>query len=163
MEFSYRSSRSASLFFGITMALVAETLGLHLWLVARHPLLAWTLTAISLGTLVWLAADYRALGAGRIRVTSDVIDLAIGKRVRGEVPRAAIASAIRPGWRDLPEPGTPAAKGFVNLTKPGTPNVLLSLSAPVSLRVAGGLTRSASRVALCVDQPDEFLAEVAPR
>ena len=46
-------SRSASVTLAITVVIVLETIGLHLWLRQRHPVLAWALTGLSLAALAW--------------------------------------------------------------------------------------------------------------
>lgn len=161
-SFAYRSARSGPLVAGLGLVIAIETLVLHLWLASRHPIIAWTLTVSSLAAIAWLAADYRALGRGAVRLGDDLLDLRVGRRFAFSVPTTAIASALRPTWKDLPSPGTPAAAGYLNLTKPATPNVLLILSAPVDVRLPGGLRRSAIRFALCLDEPDAFLAAIHP-
>jgi len=44
MEFTYRSARSGSLVVGLGLAIAVETVVVHLWLGAKHPVLAWALT-----------------------------------------------------------------------------------------------------------------------
>lgn len=155
-EFTYRSARSGSLLAGVTMAILVETVVLHLWLVGRHPVIAWILTASSTGVLAWLIADYRAAGRGAVRLSNDVLQLQIGRRFDLRLPRADVATSVRPEWRDVPEAGTPAAARYLNLTKPATPNVLLTLVAPTSIRLPGGLSRSVQQLGLHLDQPEAF-------
>jgi len=156
--FTYRSARSGALLAGFGLAIAIETLVLHLWLVARHPIVAWTLTAGSVAALAWLVADYRSLGRGVVRLSDDLLDIRVGLRFAASVPTSAVATATRPTWRDLPTPGTPATVGYVNLMKPATPNVLLTLAVPATVRLPGGLRRSARRLGLRLDSPDDFLA-----
>ena len=158
--FAYRSARNGTLVAGLVLVIAIETLVLHLVLVSRHPVVGWTLTVSSLSMIAWLAADYRALGRGAVRLSDDLLDLRVGRRFAASLPTAAISSALRPTWRDLPNPGTPQAAGYLNLTKPAAPNVLLTLTAPVMVRLPGGLRRSATRFALCLDEPDDFLAAI---
>ena len=105
-EFSYRSARSGSLVVGFSIAILVETVAIHLLLVRRHPLLAWSLTVLSAWAIVWLARDYRALGDGRVRVDDEIIHLTIGRRYDIHVPRARVDRAYKPTFRDLPTPGT---------------------------------------------------------
>lgn len=77
------------------------------------------------------------------------------------LPRSDIAVAVRPGWRELPQAGTPAAAGYLNMMKPATPNVLLTLTAPARVRLPGGLSRSVCRLGLHLDEPELFLAALA--
>lgn len=138
----------------------AETVVLHLALVPRHPVLAWILTAGSLGTMAWLVADYQAMGRGVVRLDSQRLELSIGRRANVTIPLTAVADVRRPTWRDLPETGTPAAADYLNLVKPAEPNVLLGLHAPVRVRIVGGITRSARQIGLCLDAPDAFVTAV---
>lgn len=157
-EFTYRSARSGALLLGLAIALLVETVALHLWLAASHPVIAWILTSTSLATLLWLAADYRATGSGTVLLTADSLDLRIGHRFAAQLSRAEVASAVRPEWRDVPTPGTPEAAGYLNLMKPATPNVLITLVAPTRVRLAGGIRRSCQRIGLHLDQPDRFIS-----
>lgn len=157
-SFSYASARSGSLMAGIGIALVVETIALHLWLYSRHPWLAWGLTLASVGTLAWLVADYEAMGRGAVRVEADAVHCAIGRRFDFAVERGAIASVARAGWKDIPEPGTPAAADYLNLTKPAEPNVLIVLASPARVRLPGGISRNARRLGLHLDEPEAFVA-----
>lgn len=159
-RFTYRSARSGSLLAGLVLVIMVETVVLHLWLVARLPVLAWVLTASSLGVLAWLVADYRAAGMGAVRLGRDVLELHIGRRFDVRLARTDVSSAVRPDWRDVPEAGTAAAAGYLNLMKPAEPNVILTLSAPTAIRLPGGFTRSAQRLGLHLDEPAAFLAAV---
>lgn len=157
-DFTYASARSGSVVAGIGIALVVETVALHLWLHPRHPVLAWGLTAASVGTLAWLVADYVAMGRGAVRVDADAVRMVIGRRVDATVERQAIESVVRPGWKDIPESGTPAAADYLNLTKPAEPNVLITLVAPARVLLPGGISRRVRRLGLHLDEPDGFVA-----
>jgi hypothetical protein len=135
-----------------------ETSVMHLWLRLQHPLLAWSLTAASICALCWLAADYRALGRGAIRVDGDVLDLQVGRRVTLRVPLSAVAAVGRPSWQDLPAPGAPGSEEYRNLMKPATPNVLVTLAEPTRVRLPSGIERSARRLGLRLDDPGGFIA-----
>jgi hypothetical protein len=158
-QFTYRSARSGGLLAGIILVLVSEGIGLHLWLYSKKPWLAWILSAMTLSAMWWLVMDYRALGSGAVTVDENAVHLGVGRRYSFEIPATAIASAVSPSWRDLPEPGMPAAADYVNLTKQAQPNVLLTLRGPMEVR-APGRKRTVSRVAIHLDDPDAFLAAV---
>jgi hypothetical protein len=157
-EFTYRSARSGGLLLGLGLALLVETVALHLWLVERHPAIAWTLTLASIATLLWLAADYRAAGRGAVRLSDDAVDLRVGYRFAARIARSDVASVARAGWRDVPAPGTSMAEGYINLMKPSTPNLLLTLVAPTQLRLPGGIRRPVQRIGLHLDEPQCFLS-----
>lgn len=158
--FTYRTARSGALLSGLALAVGVETLVLHLWLAPRHPIVAWALTLGNLATLGWLVADYRALGREALTLGESTLEITIGRRGTTEVPLDLVASAVRPNWRDIPETGTPAAAHYLNLLKPASPNVLLTLTTPVSVRLIGGLRRSVSQLGFCLDAPDAFIAEL---
>jgi hypothetical protein len=143
---------------GIALAITIETFVLHVLLFGRHPILAWALTSSSLSAIAWIIADYRALGRGAVQIEDQIIDLRIGRRFAMQVPTAAVVSAMRPSWRDVPVRGTTGAIGYLNLTKPAGPNILLTLAAPAMVRLPGGMRRSVTRLGVCLDAPDEFLA-----
>ena len=158
--FGYRSARSGALTAGMALAVAAEALVLHLWLGARHPGWAWTLTALSAATLAYLALEYRAWGSGAVHVTPDALDLRIVGRATLHVPRTTVAGAVIATWRALPD-GPDA--GYLNATGPAEPNVVLTFTAPVPVRIAAGLvTRRVQRLGLHVDDPRGLVAALAP-
>ena len=108
--------------------------------------------------IVWLVRDYRALGYGRVRLEPDTLTLSIGRRFNVRIPRASVARVMRPTYRDLPTPGTNQGRDYVNLTKPASPNVLLLLREPMSVKLMGRMRREVQRIALHLDAPDEFLS-----
>lgn len=156
--FTCRNARSGALVVGVGLVVAIETVVLHLWLVARHPAVAWALTGASILTMLWLVADWRAMGDAGVVVGEHDVSVRIGRRFVAEVPRAGIAAWSSPTWRDLPSPESRSAAGFMDLTKPAPPNVLLVLEPPATVRLPGGLRRRARQVALHMDDPAGFLA-----
>ncbi len=159
-EFSYRSARSGSLLAGLALAILVETFALHLWLVGQFPVVAWVLTVTSFGSLGWLVADYRAMGRGAVRLTRDAVVIAIGRRSTITLPRTDISHVDPAGWRDVPEPGTAAASGYLNLTAPAEPNVIVTLSLPTRVQLVAGLSREARRFGLHLDDPRSFVTAI---
>jgi hypothetical protein len=156
--FTYRSARSGSLTAGLSLAVAVETMVLHLWLRRRHPGLTWGLTALSGVTLAWLALEYRAMGRGTVRVETDALDVAIGRRAALRIPRTHVATAVPAAWRDVPDAPSP---GYLNATAPADPNVLLTFAPPARVRLLGGLVvRSVTRLGLRIDDPAGFVAAV---
>jgi hypothetical protein len=159
LRFTYRSARSGILLVGLGSVIVIETVGLHLWLVQNHPLIAWSLTVSSVCLLAWLASDYRSFGNGAIDVSDASIDIRVGSRLRVMIARAQVAGVSHAHWQDIPQRGTRAASDFVEPMRPADPNVLLALTEPATVRL-GVLKRDISRIALCVDDPDGFIAAI---
>jgi hypothetical protein len=93
-----------------------------------------------------------------VKVDDDQVRLDIGRRFSLSLRRTSIASAVMPTWRDLPEPGTPAAADYINLMKQATPNVLLELTEPTAIKLPAGRSRTVRRIAIHLDDPAAFLA-----
>ena len=158
-SFTYRTARSGALSVGLALAVGVEALVLHLWLAPRHPGWAWTLTTLSIATLVYLAAEYRAWGRGTVRVTAAALEVAVTHRVAAVVPRSLVAGAVLATWRALPDAPDAA---YVNAMAPAEPNVLVEFTRPVPVRVVGGLvTRRVARLGLRVDDPAAFVHAVS--
>ncbi|MEP6619109.1 MAG: hypothetical protein ABJE47_07340 [bacterium] len=160
-SFTYRVARSGALLCGLGFAIGAETLVLHLWLAPKHPAIAWPLTIGALGTFAWLIADYHALGHGTLRLTAETLEVAIGQRGKAVVPLASVLTAVRSTWREVPASGTLAAAEYMNLLKPASPNVLLTLTVPVSVRLVGGVRRRVRQFGFCLDDPDAFITALS--
>ena len=142
---------------GIGIAILIEAVALHLVLSTRHPIAAWSLTALSATAVAWLVRDYLALGAGAVRVSDGDLHLRIGHRFDVRVPVANVTRAITPSFRDLPTPGTNEGRDYLNLTRPASPNVLVVLDGPVRVRLPGGLHRTVRRLGMRLDEPSRFI------
>jgi hypothetical protein len=156
VAFSFRAARSGALTAGLALAIVVETIALHAFLQARHPVWAWSMTVLSAITLIYLAVEFRAWGTARLQVTPSAIHLRVPGRATATVARGNVRNAIQSTWRDVPARDTPK---YLNLMAPAEPNVLLELHAEVSVRLRGGiLYRPMTRLGLHVDEPAQFLA-----
>ena len=155
--FTYRSSRSATLVVGIGIAVLVETVAIHFLLRVAHPIAAWVMTALSLSAIAWVARDYRAMGQGAVRIIEGDLQLTVGRRYDVRVPRTTLSRVLRPTFRDLPAPGTNQGRDYLNMTKPATPNVLIELDEPVSVRLPGGVRRRVRRLGLHLDDAAGFL------
>jgi hypothetical protein len=152
--FTLESARSLPFTAALCGVIAVETAALHLLLWARHPWIAWTLTALCLWTVVWLIGDYRAIGARPLVLEPDALLVRLGHRFQARVPLSEIARAEAPSWRDVPPKGSP---GYLKLSGPGSPNVLLTFARPVEFAGPAGIRKSFTRVGLRLDQPADFL------
>jgi hypothetical protein len=159
--YTYRSARSKGLVFGLGLVIAVETLAFHLLLMNdHHPIGAWLMTLGSLSVLAWLVADYRAMSTGAVQTTAEAIDIRIGGRASVTIPREAVTAAIRPTFRDLPQLNAALTGQYVNVTKHVSPNVLLTLRDPVRVSIAGIIKQPARQIALHLDDPDAFIADL---
>ena len=154
--FTCKSARSGAVTGLLIMLIAVETGTLHVLLVRFVPLLAYALSATSLSLLLWLIADYRALGRAAVAVESTELRIAIGRRLRAAIPRARIAAALNPTWQQLGA----AAPRYLNPTKPATPNVLLVFDSPQQVTLLDALQRQITRLGLHLDDPAGFIAAV---
>jgi hypothetical protein len=153
--FTHRSARSPLLMGTIAGLMVVETVGLHFLLAPHHPVPAAILSLTGVAGLVWIVVDQVALGRGGTSVTPEEIRISVGRRVAGAIPRDLVASAAQHSWRDLPQ--TPD-RLYLNGTRPSPPNVTITLTEPVTLRILGRVNRRVRRLALRFDDPEAFLA-----
>jgi hypothetical protein len=142
---------------------VSEGIGIHLWLMHKNALAAWIFAAMNASAVIWLARDYRAMGEGVISIDEDTLHLDVGKRFAIPLRLADIAEAVKPDWRDIPEPGMPNATDYVNLMKQANPNVMLKLANQMDIPMPLNRRRVVTRIALHLDQPDSFIASIKSR
>ena len=152
--FALADTFPASLVWGLAIAAAVETVALHLWLAPRHPVAAWVLVALTVLSVVWVAAERRAVARRPIVVEGRTLVLRAGSRVHVRLDLDAdVASVERLTWRTLPLP----AGDYLNTAKPGEPNVLVTLRRPTTMRVALGITKTVTRVGLAVAEPDRLV------
>jgi len=157
--FPLQGGVSASLLVGIGVALVVEGAVLHLWLAARHPAWAWTVTALNAVTLVWLWRDYQARTLAMLTLGDRDVLITVGNQLRCQVPRSAIASADVATWRSVPDPDM--ARDYVNTAKPLEPNVMLTFGEPVEVRLPFGIRKRLTRLGVRVGDPERLISELA--
>jgi hypothetical protein len=156
-----RGARPTFLLVGLTMATLVEGVVLHLVVAPSHPRLAYALEIVAVLTLVWLWQVFASLAHGRVTLDDRALEVHAGRLATVRIPRSNIAHVTRPAWKDLPTPGTPTAVGYVKLSGPSEPTVLITTHAPVAVRLFGLATKQASRVACFVDDPDALVRAAA--
>ena len=161
--YSMRSARSGAISAGLALMLIVEGIAIHLFIASRVVWLAWTFTSMCIATLAWIALDWRDMGTSGVSVGADAIELRIGRRWTGTVPRASVVRALAPEWRHIPETGSDLAREYRNVTSPVEPNVMLVLDAPIALKGPAGIRRRARIIALHADEPAALLAALGAR
>lgn len=150
---SHRESGFAALIGAGCLGLLVETVTVHL--LAHHwsaTVANWLLLADLYGLLLLLAHGH-AVRLQPTLLTADEVMVRIGFLWRVTVPRAALV-AIEPLRGDLP-PDIETR----NLAKPlfTAPNLLLTFAESVALTGPYGIRRPARRVAIYLDQPQQFI------
>lgn len=133
--------------------LVVETVVLHLLASLWSARVAGWLLFFDAYTLVMLVAHIQAVRLRPILVTTDTLYLNVGFVWHLEVALGDLV-AIEP-LRDNPEPAT----DLLNLTKLlfTPPNILLTFAQPVTVKGPYGLQRTGRRLAVYLDQPQQFI------
>lgn len=152
---SYRSNSYAPFFAAITMAIVIETVALHLVVQALwSSVAAWILTGLGLYSLIWLIGDFQALRLRRTTLTQESVEIRLGTRWEITIPRSDIAGVELLGKTDStdarPEPRA------VKLVLLGQPDVEIRLNRPVTVRGLFGLRKTTSILRLQVDDAADF-------
>lgn len=156
--FTQRGAFPIAFVWALGMAMIAEGGAMHVWLATSHPRLAWTLTALTLYSLLWLVGHRRATVLRPVTLDGRTLALRAGLRLSARVDLDTdVARVERLTWRTAPKP----APDYVNAAKPGTPNILVTFARPTVVAGPLGIRRTVSRVGLMLDEPDRFVERVA--
>jgi hypothetical protein len=159
--YSYLRGRPWAAIMGVVAFLVVvETTALHVVLAPHAPLAAWIASGSSLYALAWLAGDYHALRLGGLELGESALAIRFGLRWRTRVPWAAIAAVV---VSDAPvERRARGARDVLDCRVLRT-DVRLVLRTEVVALGPFGLRRTVREIALAVDAPERFAAEVRTR
>lgn len=129
------------------MASVFEIVPVHLLAARRSVLAAWILTGVSVYGLVWLLGLSRSLALRPTVVGADLLAIRFGLLVQLTLPLDQIARVDRVSV---------GSDGVIALPRRMAPNVEISFAQAVELERLFG-SRSVKRVALCLENPEEFV------
>ncbi|WP_240927302.1 hypothetical protein [Paenibacillus thiaminolyticus] len=138
---------------GAIHLLVLEGIGLHFLVHHWSALAAWILSLSNVYLIFVLIADYRLTKLNPVEVTERLIRIRIAHDIWTDIDRDQIAAV-----RLLKEPLSNDELRHTAAPLFGTPNIMLDLTAPVSVTGRFGISRSLEHIALCLDQPHEFIA-----
>lgn len=136
------ASGLGGLVFGTLVLLASEGLAFHLFIERFSPAAAWVLTSLSAYTALWLVADYELVRLRPVALTSDLLRVRVGARWRVDIERMLIIALEGP-----PREGD----GALDLSTSGAPTCTLVLARAAEVKGPFGITRTASRLALQVD------------
>jgi hypothetical protein len=132
------------------VAILAESLGVHLLVQHWSVKAAWIVTALDLYGILWLIGDYHALRLHVTTIEDGVLHLRYGMRWNADIPLANIA-AIRPAPADWKR------KGVLKVAMLDEPALLIELREPVTANGLMGITRRIEAIAILPDDPEEFV------
>jgi hypothetical protein len=135
----------------IGLAVVFEGIAMHLLLHQWSPMAAWILTALDAYALLWLTAVSRSLHLRPMLFDGEVLHLRIGLLWQAEIPLREIRRISPVTQEALPA-------GCRTLTFLNPPHLCLEMKAPLRLRGPYGFGRSATSIAIAVDDPASLAA-----
>ncbi|WP_374019538.1 hypothetical protein ABU162_07610 [Paenibacillus thiaminolyticus] len=138
---------------GAVHLLVLEGIGLHFLVHQWSALAAWILSLSNVYLIFVLIADYRLTKLNPLLVTQRLIRIRIAHDIWTDIDRDQIAAI-----RFLKEPLSNDELRHTAAPLFGTPNIMLDLTAPISVTGRFGSSRDLEHIALCLDQPHEFIA-----
>lgn len=154
---SHRESGFGVLLGVACFGLLIESAALHLLVRLWSPAAAgWLLVADAYALLLFIAHGHAVRLQPTVLITNE-LQVRVGFFWRVAVPRARLVCA------EQLQGDFPANAETLNLARPllTAPNVLLTFAAPVAVVGPYGIRRTARRLALYLDQPQEFVAAVS--
>ena len=155
---THRDSGFAAFALMLAGVLIVEMAVMHLLVGLWSARVAGWLLFGEVYTLVLFVAHGQAVRLRPVLVTADALHLNVGFVWHLEVPLGEVV-AVEP-LRDNPEP----AADLLNLTKLlfTPPNLLLTFAQPVTVQGPYGLQRTGRRLAIYLDQPQQFAQATRP-
>ncbi|HYO51405.1 hypothetical protein [Archangium sp.] len=155
----HRESGYALVFPVLMVALVLETLLVHLLSRRVSELAAWVLTALSVYSLLWFVADRRAMALRPHLLDGEALRLRLGLRWDAVIPLTEIASIRRAS-----PPPAPRTPGYWRAVPFGAPQLLLELRAPLTVLGPYGLRKQGLHtVGVAVDDPEALERALSER
>lgn len=136
---------------GISMAIVAEAIGVHLLLRHWSATVAWTMTLLDAYGIWWLVRDYRDLGRHVTTIEHGVLHLRYGTRWSVDVPLSNIACV-------KPITGEWKRKGVLKVAMMDDPKLMIELREPQIANGLMGIKRQIDAIAILPDEPERFAA-----
>lgn len=155
--FYHRKSGYGAILSVLMMALVTETLALHILLQQWSSVAAWIFTGLSVYSALWLLGDYHALRLHPIIVQGRTLHFRTGLRWRVSLSRDNIAAVEKFQAREQ------RGKEYLSLALFGAPRLLLHCKAPVLVRGLFGIKRMVTQIGLSVDEEKLFLESMHAR
>lgn len=157
-EFSYHQKTPIiSVLFGFMLLIVAEGIGLHLWLDGYNSVLAWVFSFLSAYGFLQLFGILKSIPKRPIIVNNNLVQLKFGLLGSASILKSNIES-IEYSTKDIPEKIVGLKKMFLV-----EHNILIRLKKNQKISGLYGLKKDAKHIALFVDQASEFIKMVQPK
>lgn len=134
--------------FALLIVVVAETIPIHILVTRWSSTAAWVLTVLSLYSMFWFLADWRATRLRPHLLDEDALQIRTGLRWSVRVPRERIAAL----HTKLP----PGAGHSLRAALPGGNPLWIELTEPVTAQGPYGIEKRARWISVSVDDPARF-------
>lgn len=148
---SYKKSGYKAVMGIVIILVVVESVAAHLFLAHWSNVLPWLVHFIGAYGLLFVIADYNALRLRPAYIIDKTLYLRLGLRWSAAIPLHEIEH-IQQSRKPLEKDS-----GHLDMTLLGTPNLILTLKAPVLVSGFYGITRRPSKIQIQIDQPADFL------
>ena len=147
----YRTVGYTAFLIAMMMAVVVETVAVHLLVRHWSPVTAWILTGLSLYATVWLIGDFHAVRLRPVQISGDGLHLRLGLRWTISIPIASISEVVTPAH------GAPVKRpDYLKAVLIGAPNRRIELTEPACASGLYGLRRQVTTIDLQIDDPTRF-------
>jgi hypothetical protein len=156
----HRKSGTTGIVFALAMACVVEGAAVHLLLSGWNAKLAWTLTALSAYSVLWLVGLGRSILLRPSLLSPDGLRVRVGVLTEAMVPynRIAAVTEVRSG------PANHGEAGYLHAAIFAQPQLMIELKEPVESRgLYGNRKRGITRIGLLVDEPRQLAEEIRRR
>ncbi len=154
-EFSYHlKTPIVSLLFGFLLVIVAEGIGVHLWLKGYSSSLAWVFSLLSAYGFLQVFGILKSIPRRPIIVNENNLRLKFGLIGSANIPFGDIES-IRLNKKDLPEKNIGLKKLFLV-----DHNIIIQFKKKVKIQGLYGIEKKYSQVAFFVDRTENFIEKI---
>jgi hypothetical protein len=150
----HRKSRYPMIFVVFLLLIVLETIGLHLLIQHWSPLVAWSLTGLSIYSIFWMVGDFNAIRLHPIVLAGQALHLRSGSRWSATVPLSDIVDVQRPKRNDA------KSRDYLSFARAGEAQIVLVLKQPVRVSGLFGIAKDVSRIGLFLDDVRAFRSEL---
>lgn len=154
---TYRRTGISAILIMLFVVTIIEAAAVHLVIARWSPATAWILSALSAYTALLIASYARSLPKRPVLVDSQHIHLRVGLFWRATTHRLNVETIRLVHWNSSLDAHT------LNAAKPlmTEPNLLLVLKEPVEVVGLYGIRRKVSRLAIYIDEPEAFIAQMS--
>jgi hypothetical protein len=147
----HRKSGYGALVFALLIVTLGEAIPVHILVLRWSPQAAWLLTALTLYSMLWFLADYRAMRLRPILLDEETLCLRTGLRWTVRIPRAHIAAI-----HSKPPKSEPTLRTALPMTKP----LWIELTEPVTAQGPYGIEKRGRWISVTVDEVADFRAAI---